>query len=134
VISASLSEAIMRGIFLDSNSIYARYGFGVSLHSSTGPIDGATEVNSPSYQRAIIGHGDAYWNVGARVVSNALEIVFPITGEDEAWPPVRALGLWGLEQQSSVFLWYAAFTSGEHFVASGDNLFIPAGGLVLGFA
>jgi hypothetical protein len=134
VISASLTETIMRGIFVDSTSKFSEYGFAVSLHSSTGPIDGATEVDGPSYQRAIMGHGDAYWNIGARQVSNALEIVFPITGEDEAWPPIRALGLWGLYQQSSVFLWYAAFTSGEHFVASGDNLFIPAGGLVLGFA
>lgn len=132
MISASLSETVMRGIFADSTSAYAVYGFAVSLHTSTGPIDGATEVVAPSYHRAVMGHGAAYWHVGSRQVVNAVEIVFPITKATEVWPPVRALGLWGA--QNANFLWYAAFTSGEHSIASGDNLFIPVGGLVLGFA
>lgn len=131
MISASLSERVLRNIFVDSDSPFYNFGFAISLHSSTGPADGATEITGPSYLRALVGHGDAYWSVGARSVSNSLEIVFPITNEDEAWPPVRAAGLWGAEH--SLFLWYAAFASGEHFIASGDNLFIPAGGLVLSF-
>jgi hypothetical protein len=130
MMSASLSEAVMRRIFLDINSPYAQSGFSASLHSDVTQEDGTTEIAAPTYARAVIGHGEGYWSIGARTVQNRLEIVFPASGLTDLWPPARSIGLWSLD--TSTFLWSVPFDIGEYTVSTGDRLVIPSGGLVVG--
>ena len=131
MIAASLSEYVLRKIFIDMDSPFHQLGFALSLHTDISQIDGSTEIDSPSYARAVIGHGDAYWALGSRVVTNALEVVYPATADDETWPSARSVGLWGLD--TNRFLWSVSFDVGSYTVGLGDRLVIPAGGMVIGF-
>lgn len=130
MMSASLSETVMRRIFLDSDSPYALAGFSVSLHGEVSQSDGATEINAQTYARAVYGQGEGYWALGARTVQNKLEIVFPASGASEYWPAVRSIGLWSMD--SKLFLWSVAFDIGTVTIGGGDRLVVPVGGLVMG--
>ena len=130
MMSASLAESVMRRIFLDDTSPYSLSGFSVSLHTDVTQESGTTEISAPTYARAVIGQGEGYWSIGARTVQNKLEIVFPASGLEEMWPPVRSIGLWALDVK--MFLWSVPFDIGEYTVSTGDRLIIPSGGLVVG--
>ena len=129
MISASLTESVMSGIFVSDTSPYRGYGFSVSLHTDV-EGSGHTEVVSPSYARALVGHGPGYWSTGGRSAYNLNDIVFPHTKTDEVWSGIRSVCLWSAE--TGQCLWSIPLDTGPYTVGNGDYMVIPEHGMEMG--
>lgn len=133
MIAVETAELVLRHLFLSEKSPFADGGswFSVALHSEQSLITPDSELTGGGYQRAYYGGGEAWWRLSARSIVNSQEIRFPEAVVGQAWQPVRALALWSSIGDRPV--WSVRFDSGSVTVNGGDQLVIPAGGVVLGF-
>ena len=131
MISSDLAEVLFTYIMIDPGSPYSDTGFEISLHHAGDSGDLTDELAEPSYARAFIAAGPGSWAVGQRSVISLVDIVFPATSADEYWRGVRSHGLWSAD--TSQLLFGGIFDDPGLYVGDGDQLVIPAGGLVYRF-
>lgn len=131
MISSTLVAHVLSSIFIDEDSIYMHKGFELSLHRGGAVESAANEISGKTYSRVPIGCGEAYWTLGARVVVNNTDIMFPPTDPSEVIRGIRTLVVWSVEYEVALFA--LTLDSPGVSVGEGDALIIPAGGLVIGF-
>jgi hypothetical protein len=131
VIGTVLANGILDMIFVNAKSPFIVNGFEASLHTSAAVDAGANEVRSPSYTRAKIGGGPAFWTVSMRSAYNLVDIAFPTLAEGEYIRGIRTMVLWDVGSATPMFT--TSIDEPGFDLSPGNRLVVPAGGLVYGF-